>query len=303
MRYFLFIIVFLLSFFLISCEEEIPWNTKEVEEVLVVEGAFTSEFKHHKIVLRKTADYFSAHGTPAVTGAEVNISAKNDTIEFIEVPDSPGVYKTKHPTGGWIDTEYKLNIHLQEPIRGETYYYASEEMIDGISINNFSASIYENPFYMEGANMNGDSLVLVASLFGNEPKDIHNYYMVKLQEYSENKEDTITNIDIFSDDEVFEGEEENNLYFYENYKPGDTIEIEISTVSKQYSNFVDGVKKLATQEQDQFFDMSGPPANAEGNIKGAAEALGYFRVSKVTRAKSVAYDHRDDKRDADFEKN
>lgn len=143
--------------------------------------------------------------------------------------------------------------------------------------------------------MDMDSLMLVTTLYGDEPQDIRNYYMVKLHEYSEKKEDTITNIAIYPDDQEFEGDYVNSLYFYEAYNPGDTLQIEISTVSKQYYDFVDGVKKLATQDQDQFFDMSGPPANAEGNIQGA-EALGYFRVSKVSKATTIAIDSRDEKK-------
>ena len=296
MKYFTLIKLIVLVLVLTSCEEEIPWDTQDVEDVLVVEGAFTNEYKHHRLVLTKTADYFSDRKTPAVTGADVYLTSGNDTVTYLENQDTLGVYETENKVSGVVGNNYKLHIHLQRPIRGETYYYASEEMINGISLNNFNASVYRNPLYQEGSNMDMDSLMLVTTLYGDEPQDIRNYYMVKLNEYFEKKEDTITNVAIYPDDQEFEGDYVNSLYFYEAYNPGDTIQIEISTVSKQYYDFVDGVKKLATQDQDQFFDMSGPPANAEGNIQGA-EALGYFRVSKVTKATTIAIDSRDEKND------
>ncbi len=291
MRYIQLTVVIFLSFILLSCEEEIPWDTKEVEKILVVEGVFTNEYKHHRVVLSKSADYFSDRETPAVNGADVYLTSEFDTIKYIEVPDSHGVYETENQVSGVSGAVYKLHVHLQEPIRGETYYYASEEMINGISLKDLKATLYKNPIYQEGTNMDMDSLMLVTTLYGEDPQEIQNYYMVKLHEYSEEKEDTITNIEIYPDDEGFEEAYVNTLYFYESYMPGDTVQLEISTVSKQYYEFVNGVKKLATQEQDQFFDMSGPPANVKGNIKGA-EALGYFRVSKVTKASTIVEDGR-----------
>jgi hypothetical protein len=292
MRYIPLIIAFILSLFFISCEEEIPWETKEVDKILVVEGAFTNEYKQHKLYLTKTADYFKDRKTPAVTGADVYLTSGLDTVEYIEVPDTLGVYKTKNRVSGVVGSMYNLHIHLQEPIRGETYYYASEKMVNGLTLEAFNASLYKNPLYQGGSNVTFDSLMMVATLYGKEPKEIRNYYMVKLHEYSDNSEDTIINVNIYPDDQEFEGEHKNTLFFYESFAPGDTVQIEISAVSKQYYDFVDGINKLATQETDQFFDMSGPPANAEGNIQGA-EALGYFRVSKVTKAISIVHRNMD----------
>jgi len=291
MRYILFSIITFLCFSFVSCEEEIPWDTEEIEETLVVEGAFTNEYKHHQLTLTKTADYFSDRKTPAVANADIYLTTDEDTINYIEMQDTSGVYRTENQVSGVVGKNYKLHIYLDTPIRGETYYYASEEMINGISLNDFNASIYENPLYQEGTSIGVDSLMLVATLYGEDPQDINNYYMVKLHEYSDMKEDTITNVEIYPDDAELKGYV-NSLYFYESYDPGDTVQIEISTVSKEYYNFVDGIVKLATQEQDQFFDMSGPPANAEGNIKGA-EAIGYFRVSKVTKATTTVIDGRE----------
>ncbi|MCF8335806.1 MAG: DUF4249 domain-containing protein [Bacteroidales bacterium] len=282
----------LLLFFVMgigSCEdEEISWNVGNAPAMLVVEGSFTSEMKQHRITLSKTADYFINKQTPRVTGAEVSITDGITTFEFEEKPGEQGVYESRQEVSGRAGHSYTLNIYLDEPINNETHYQARETMIKGIDLESMEAFLYENPFYEGGLPM--DSVFLLTYIYGPEPKATDNFYMVNLYRNGKLLRDTIDEREIYSDKEQLDGEYVNSLFFSESFRPGDTASVKISTVSKSYQQFVESIQNIANQSGNPF-DLSGPPANAIGNIEGG-EAMGYFRVSYVSRARAVVEDER-----------
>ena len=289
-KYVEFLFIVILAFALFSCEEEIEWDAEEVEEMLVVEGSFTNELKHHRVTLTKTAPYFSDKETPAVENADIFITSKSDTITFSESPDEPGEYVTDEITAGETGTTYMLHIDLESPINGQKSYYAKETMVPGLVMTNLDAFIYENPVYVEESDM--DSLMLIVTIYGQEPKEIENNYMVKLRKNQEPMHDTISQVGIYTDEQEFEAEYANNLFFFDGFLPGDTLELELSSVTDHFRDYVDGVQKLANQSGNPF-DLSGPPANALGNIQGA-EAMGYFRVSSVSKSATIIQDGREE---------
>jgi len=269
-----------------GCEDEqIPWETEDAPSQLVVEGLLTNEFKKHRIILSRTADYFSNEKTPRVSGARVSVSTGRDTIPFTEHDDQPGVYVSPK-TAGQVGQTYTLDIHLNQPLNQKTHYQASETMIRGLVLDTLEAFIYENPLYVEESPM--DSLLLYLTLFGPEPKEIDNYYAVRLFRNGQAVHDTIDEVEIYSDTEELEGDYVNNLFFFSDFLPGDTLDIEVSTVSKNFRRYMNGLQNIVDQSGNPF-DLSGPPANATGNIEGG---LGYFRVSFVTRARTVVKDQR-----------
>jgi hypothetical protein len=269
-----------------GCEDEqIPWETEDAPTQLVVEGLLTNETKQHRITLSRTADYFSNEPTPRVSGARVTVSSRADTIRFTEQPDQPGVYLSPE-TAGEVGKTYTLNIHLDQPVNEKTHYQATEKMIRGLVLDTLQAFIYENPLYVEESPM--DSLLLYITLFGPEPKEINNYYAVRLFKNGQAIHDTIDEVDIYSDAEEFEGDYVNNLFFFAEFLPDDTLGIEVSTVSDDFRRYMNGLQNIVNQSGNPF-DLSGPPANATGNIEGG---LGYFRVSFLTRAQTVVEDQR-----------
>ncbi|MGM0532492.1 MAG: DUF4249 family protein [Bacteroidota bacterium] len=290
LNYIKYSLLFLFAMGMGSCEdEEISWDVENVPEMLVVEGSFTSEMKKHRITLSKTADYFINQQTPRITGADVSITVADDhtTVEFEEKPDEKGVYETRREVAGRAGHSYTLNIHLDEPINNKTHYQASETMEQGIDLEGMEAFLYENPYYKEGFPM--DSVFLLTYLYGHKPRDTDNLYMVNLYRNGKALRDTIDNSVIYSDTEIME---ENGLMFFEIFEPEDTASLKISTVSRSYQQFVEGINNIADQSGNPF-DLSGPPANAIGNIEGG-EALGYFRVSYVSRAQALVVDRRND---------
>jgi len=283
------LIPLLLIFIWTGCEDEqIEWETEDVAPMLVVEGSLSSEKKVHRLVLSTTADYFNNQPTPRVTGAEVVVTGASDTIRYSEEPDEKGLYTTVHPVAGKPGENYRLDIHLEDPIRQHTHYYASEKMTRGLKLDTINAILYENPFYAEESPV--DSLILFLTAYGKEPKDIRNYYTLKLIRNNKALHDTIDEVEIYSDTEELEGEYIHHFFFLENFLPGDSVELKISTVSKAYRKYLTGLQNIVNQSGNPF-DLSGPPANAIGNIKGG-EALGFFKVSDVSRAATIVEDQR-----------
>lgn len=267
-----------------GCEDEqIEWETEEVPQMLVVEGTLTSEYQRHQVRLTTSADYFSNQSTPKVSGASVKLISNLDTLAYEESPNQQGLYLSSKPFAGQPGQSYTLDIRLQEPINQQTHYQARETMIPGMVLDTIEAVLYENPLYVENSPM--DSLLLYITAYGEEPKDIQNYYMVNLYRNQQALMDTIDEVEIYSDQEELEGRRVNHLFFFEDFQPGDTVGLKLHTISKGYRKYLDGLENIVNQSGNPF-DLSGPPANAIGNIEGA-QALGYFRVSQVTHARTI----------------
>ena len=284
------ILPFILMILAMGCEdEEITWNTEDVPAMLVVEGSLTNEHKVHRITLSRSADYFSNQPTPRISGADVTITGGKDTIRFEENPQQKGVYLTQDKVAGKPGITYQLDIHLDDPVNDQSHYYAHETMIRGIDLDTIDAALYNNPLYAENSPM--DSLILYVIAYGEEPLEYKNYYSVNLYRNGQALKDTIDETEIYSDTEELDGAYVNYLFFFETFQPGDTLGLEIASVSKQFRNYLTGIKNIVNQSGNPF-DLSGPPANAIGNIQGA-EALGYFRVSYVSKTQTVVRDQRD----------
>lgn len=283
MKYIYLILLIISLIATISCEEEIEWEVEEMPEMLVVEGSFTNEYKKHQVQLTKSAGYFSNKQTPRVSGAEVTISDGMNTISLEENPVGSGIYETVDSVAGEAGKTYTLDIQLNEPINNTAHYFASGELIQGLDIDSMIASIYENPIYMP--EFDDDSLILFLAVLGFEPPDIKNYYELNLYKNDTMLNDTIDETYIVEDTEEMEGEYVNSFFFFEQFQIGDTVRFEIVSVEKLYRDFVIGVQNIANQSADPF-DMSGPPANAIGNIQGA-EAIGYFKVAYVSMGEAI----------------
>lgn len=291
MRYIKFIVYFFFGMlWFVSCEDEpVDWEAEDAPSKLVVEGTFTNEKKHHRVRLTQSADYFSNQRTPPVSGAQVAITGGDSTFLFAENSDEPGVYETVREVAGIPGNAYKLDIQLPEPVNGTVTYYAEEMMLQGIDVDSITPMVYENPFSADDDFV--DSLILTIDILGSEPRDIDNFYRVDLYINGNLETDTIDEVQVFSDEEEFSNAYSNSLAFFKSVQPQDTVGIQVSSVSEDYAYFLEGVQNITNQSGSPF-DLSGPPANAAGNIQGG-DALGYFRVSYVSSASAIAMDMRE----------
>ncbi len=268
----------------LGCEDEqIAWETEDVPQMLVVEGQLTNQRQHHQITLSTSANYFSNVKTPRVTGANLRITSPGDTLAFVEEANQPGVYTSKRAVAGVPGKTYQLDIRLEKPINGRTRYQASQTMPQGFWLDTIQATTYKNPVYVEQAPI--DSLVLYLSVLGEEPTPAGDYYTMNLFRNNRPLNDTIDQTNIYSDREAFKGYPPYNFYFFESFRAGDTLELEICSASHAYRRYLNGLQNIVNQSGNPF-DLSGPPANAIGNIENG-EALGFFRVTYISTARTI----------------
>ena len=123
-------------------------------------------------------------------------------------------------------------------------------------------------------------------VYGGDPPQYDNVYQFNLFKNGELLQDTIDEVSITPDDQGFDGQFANTLYFFQQYEENEDVALEIFSVSPEYRDFVTGVQNIANMSADPF-NMTGPPANAVGNIQGGP-AIGFFKVAYVSRGETQA---------------
>ncbi len=103
--------ILFLIILLSSCEKEINWNIKaETSNSIVVDAILTNEYKYQEIRLSHPKLDINTKAE-VVSGAIVNVSNESDTLNFIEEPDRPGIYKSEIEIAATLYTSYHLNIN------------------------------------------------------------------------------------------------------------------------------------------------------------------------------------------------
>ena len=274
-------IAFILTIILNSCgdlSEDIDWEVDEIPPRLIVEGMVTSEFKNHMIKLRQSGNYFSNTETPVVSGATVEVRSGSLIYAFEESPAGSGNYISVDAFEGVPGNTYTMNIELNEPLNNEIYYTATSELVAGFRIDSLDVEVYENPFTFEDDD--SDSLVTLFIMYGQEPPSVHNYYVVNYYKNDSLITDTIDKAEVIDDELAgIDGEELVIMYTGEPYFIGDNARIEFLSVNKEYTDFLNGINQISRGTDP--FGISGPPANAIGNIEGG-DAFGFFIASDLT---------------------
>lgn len=272
---------------LISCGDtiqEIDWETKNIPQKLVVEGEITNELSTHPIFLKYSDDYFVDNPARRIRHAIVTVRNDDTIIYYVENPEIPGQYKAEFPFKGEINTDYHLNVQLEQEIDGSSNYTADTRIIGGIQFDSIKAELYENPISFSEE----DSLIVAVILFGQEPEEIKNYYLFKLYRNDSLLTDTINQYRRFNDQESgFNGKEVFGFYIREQFFAGDTIGIKLYSIPEEFDYFLTGVNQIS-QPGDPF-GFSGPPANAIGNIS-EGKGLGFYYGAHVTYSETIVID-------------
>ena len=266
-------------------EEEISWKLEPHQDMLVVESLVTSELKQQSVHLTLTNSYFDSSAIKPVTGAIVQIKEGINIYTFTE--DTPGWYFSDEEFAGTPLKTYQLSVNLQTRINGLKDYSAISTMPEGIDIDSTNCEIYKMPEF-SGFNNNEDTTLLAIFYFGNEPKNSGNFYMNKVYKNNIPLQSTPKEYLIYSD-EYANGEYSYLCIYNKNIAPGDTIRFRVYSIEKSFYKFIEGIKNIDLTGDS--YSMSGPPANAVGNISDG-KGLGFFAASYVSEKTSYAIDKR-----------
>jgi hypothetical protein len=279
MKTYFIIVLGLVSFVSMSCQEVITIDLAEGSKRLVVEGRIEKNKDnpsgYQAIKLSTTADYFINGMTPPVTGAKVTIrEEQGDLFPLIESSFEKGLYETNQLFTK-IGKEYILTIVYN----GETYQ-ASETMFSVPSID----SIYqkfreENTFDDEGIRISIDY---------TDPIEQTNYY------YWEQYQNGITRItpnpgtkwSLVSSDELYNGQTVRGKIPNDEliYLTGDIAEIKQIALSEFAYRYYFAI----FEQEGSRGGLSTPPAPIRGNINNLTNPehypLGYFYASEISKA-------------------
>ncbi len=257
-------IFFLVIFGLTSCEEVIELDLPKAEPRLVIEASIDwvkgTDGSTQKVRLTTTAGYYDIE-IPIVSNAIVSIEKEDGTVfDFIENEASGEYYCYNFIPE--IGKSYTLTVVVD----GEVYT-ASEKL--------FPAPEF---LYFEQNNEIGfgDDVIEIKYYFQDNP-DEDNFYMDRI-------EDPTKAFPIFGtgNDKFTQGNAMYGLYFSEDLKAGDVLNIRLYQISERYHDYMNKLLEAADNGGGPFQTT---PSTVRGNLinqtNPANYALGYFRLSEV----------------------
>lgn len=272
----IYLFLLIIATMLYSCTEKMDIQLDDAYTRLVVEGRFSTDTTVHKVRLTKTSSYFYNNAALPVSGAIVTISDGVNTILLAE--NSDGVYETPPNTYGKVGKTYQLlikNVDIDK--NGVFEEYSASSTIYPINTIDSIAMEYIPHF---------EAWEVKCYVLDHPTED---YYLFNIYKNNVLMTDTITE-PLVVDDKLYNGNYTNGIgvgYLRdkkpdEKAYPGDTIELEIWRITKEFQKFVMELKD-ATRPSTPLF--SGPPANVKGNISNGA--VGYFTAYSTSRCKGV----------------
>ncbi len=254
-----------------SCEDPISVDLNDAPPRLVIEASLDlqkgTQGNDQTIQLSLSSPFFDNDTDTAVTGASVVVT-NTDTNEVFSFADQNDGRYTTSVFNPIINNNYELEV-----IYNGEVYMASEKLMSVSEIKRVEQS-FEGGF---------DEEVLDVSIFFDDPEDEENYYFVRLDE-----EDNFPTLEAFKDefingneiDVFFENDEDEDDPNAE-FNPGDTVDITLYGISKQYYNYL----YLLIEQYDSGGDPFSPtPARIKGNCINVNNsdnyAFGYFRVTE-----------------------
>lgn len=270
-------------------EQEIDWKIDRSPDMIVVESIITNELKQQCVHLTRSGDYYDTLQARAVTDAQVMISEGANSFSFTESESQPGYYYSDEPFAGEPLKTYVLNINLNQEINGLSSYSAESTMPNGIEMDSAQFSLYEMPEFELGEDdgEEKDTTILEVYFFGQEPVETGNYYLTKTFRNGLPLEETAKEYRIYND-ETWNGEYTLSTIFVYNLVPDDLFTFRIYSIEKGFYKFLEGI--LNSESTGGMGSVTGPPANAVGNID---KGLGYFGAAFVSQKTGPVIDKRE----------
>lgn len=255
--------VLVMVFFLTSCEDVIDVDLPTGEPKLVVDASIDwqlgSAGNEQVIKLSMTTGYYNPN-VPKVSDAVVVVT-NTDTNEVFDFIENPG-------TGEYICTTFipmvDGNYQLTVTHEGQTYT-ATEKLIPVVPIDKIEQK--EAPF--------GDDSVEI-NVFFTDNGATDDFYMFRyITSFG-----AVPNYGV-SDDEFYQGNQFNDVYFNEELKSGVSFDVTIFGISEQFHNYMNLLLDVAGGGGP----FSTAPARVKGNILNSTDpdntAFGYFRLSQT----------------------
>lgn len=286
-----------LGFLAASCKEDIIMDLPEGRKVPVVEGSITNECKRHQVILSYSSELYSTDDREMISGAEVYVSSRNDTIWYYEQEDNPGYYLSDS-VAGIKNRRYHLEVNVEDNtlFSGPIHVYADTRMSnnasgidsvgllpmrneEGLPFVDEKAAVCVCPYFQTLSNENivyQVELYLNGRLFKNRPSKLFNLFSMEgYAGYYFNGPEMLKN-----NTEVPVGIM-NKSYLHE----GDVIGVKLYSISKDYMYFLAG-QKLAIGVNPV---MGAFPA-VFSNLFSNCNAIGWFNATSVIEGENIYHE-------------
>lgn len=258
-----YISVLFIAILFTSCEEVIEVDLPTGEPRLVVDASINwqlgSTGNEQTIKLTASTGYYEPT-VPKVSGATVFVTNTdtNTVFDFIENPGT-GEYvcTTFEPV---VNANYELTVNYD----GQTYT-ATETLMPVVPIDKIEQK--EAPFGDDSFEIN---------VFFTDNGATDDFYMFRY----DTSFSAIPSYGV-GDDEFFQGNQFNDVYFNEELKSGTSFDVTLYGVSEQFHNYMNLLLNIAGGGGP----FSTAPAKVKGNIINTTDAkntaFGYFRLSQT----------------------
>lgn len=286
-----FLLLLLIPLF--SCEDEISVDLKEAPPAYVVDAWINNQSETQVITLNWTQDYFDSTPYSPVSGASVVITdSKGNELVFNE--GEPGEYIWEPSTSPFqidsIGAEYDLQIEVADEIFTATSKLNRVPTVDSLI---FTFQEEESPFEPEGYYAQfvatdflgpGDSYWIKTYRNGillNNPFDITVAFDAGFSEGG--NIDGVVFIQPIQDSVTPLNEDLDEI---EPYQIGDSLYVEIHSISNEAFNFLQQVQ-IQTQRSGGFGEIFAQPLeNVSTNIRTLNNAsqnqvIGFFNVAGI----------------------
>ncbi|UZR93542.1 DUF4249 domain-containing protein [Chondrinema litorale] len=267
------IYISLISWLLAACnnlEQTVTPDLNQVEAKIVIEGLITNELKAQKVIVSKTAGFYTTGATEKVSNADVIVEDNDGNLfTFEESEETPGLYTAEF--AGEVGKIYSLTVNVD----GE-FYEASEEMFRVTTIDSLTWEIDEDEKNDLEEDDDDSGEFYDVLLFTKEPPETEDYYLFKF--YRNGEIDNEDNQEVYYSDDAILDEAIEGLEAVSFYALNDSITVEAYSITRQAYLFYSDMQLLL----DNDGGIYGPiPANLRNNLSN--DALGYFQVSAVDR--------------------
>ncbi len=281
---------------ILSCEDQITPDLEDAPAILIIDAFLTNQDSVQTIRIAQSQPYFDNSALQGVSGATVLVNHIDGTVyEFVEV--APGYYRYDALANGSI-ARIQDSLTLQVTI-GEDLFQAGSRVnrvpnIDSITFrfeeeNLFLPDSYFAEFWSRDPLGPGDTYWIKSYKNGqylNQPNEINIAYDAGFSEGGD--VDGLIFIPPIRDG-INPFEEDENDDFVSPFEDGDSVYVEIHSISNETFRFLNDVR-IQTDRPGGFAELfSVPLSNVRSNIiyRGTDPEIavaGFFNVAAVTGA-------------------
>ncbi len=280
------------TLFVAGCDDVINPELPQANPVMVVDAWINNLPQDQVVKLTKSQSYFDSSQPEGLSGAVVTITSENESYTFTE--QSAGIYvwaPAEGETFGTIDNTYTLNITFDGQQYSATTPMNAVPALDSVTFRYEEETFifpesYFGEFWSRDLEGNGDTYWIKAFKNGellNKPDELNIAYDAGFSKGS--GLDNLIFIPPIRDG-VNPFEEDENDEFLSPYVDGDSLYVEIHSISEPAFEFLFNVQ-VQTNRPGGFGELFAQPlANVPTNIvspNGATlQAQGFFNVAAVS---------------------